>query len=61
MYGDEVKQLTVSDIELLSCDMGGIYDIMFQKGRLVAGVTEVDDQNTAVQAAIDLSRQLRPE
>lgn len=61
LYGDEVNRLTVGGIELLSCDMGGIYDIMFQKGRLVAGVTEVEDQNTAVQAAIDLWRQLQPE
>jgi hypothetical protein len=61
LYGDEVNRLTVDGIELLSCDMGGIYDIMFQKGCLVAGVTEVEDQNTAVQAAIDLSRQLQPE
>jgi hypothetical protein len=61
LYGDEVNRLTVDGIELLSCDMGGIYDIMFQKGRLVAGVTEVEDQNTAVQAAIDLARQLQPE
>jgi len=61
LYGDEADRLTVDGIELLSCDMGGIYDIMFQKGRLVAGVIEVEDQNTAVQAAIDLSRQLRPE
>jgi len=61
LYGDEVNRLTVDGIELLFCDMGGIYDIMFQKGCLVAGVTEVEDQNTAVQAAIDLSRQLQPE
>jgi hypothetical protein len=61
LYGDEANRLTVDGIELLSCDMGGIYDIVFQKGRLVAGVIEVEDQNTAVQAAIDLSRQLRPE
>ena len=61
LYGKEANLLTVNDIELVSCDMGEINDIVFQKGRLVAGVTEVEDQNVGLQAAIDLWRQLQPE
>lgn len=60
-YGKEVRQLTVDGIELVACDMGGINDIVFQKGRLVAGVTGVEDQKVGVQAAVDLWRQLEDE
>ncbi len=60
-YGKKVRQLSVDGIELVSCDMGGINDIVFQKGRLVAGVTGVEDQKVGVQAALDLWRQLEHE
>jgi len=61
LYGKEADLLIVNGIELVSCDMGEINDFVFQKGRLVAGVTEVEDQNVGLQAAIDLWRQLQPE
>lgn len=61
LYGKQVKPLTVDGIELMVCDMGEINDIVFQKGLLVAGVTEVEDQQAGVQAAIDLWRQLQTE
>ena len=54
-YGEGVERLTVDGVELVSCDMGGSYDMVFQNGRLVGGVTGVDDQNIAIQAAVDLS------
>lgn len=60
-YGKEVIPLSVGDIELAACDMGGIHDIVFQKGRLVGGVTGVEDQRLGVQAAVDLWRQLEDE
>ena len=60
-YGKEVRQLTVDGIELAACDMGGIHDIVFQKGRLVAGVSGVEDQKVGVEAAVDLWRQLEDE
>ena len=61
LYGKEVNLLTVDGIELVSCDMGEVNDIVFKKGCLVAGVTGVEDQNAGVQAAIDLWKQLQPE
>jgi len=56
-----VHLLSVDGIELLSCDMGGSYDVVFQKGRLVAGVTEVKDTRLAIEATIDLWKQLQTE
>ena len=58
-YGKEVIPLSVGDIELAACDMGGIHDIVFQKGRLVGGVTGVEDQRLGVQEAVALWRQLK--
>jgi hypothetical protein len=54
-YGEGVERLTVDGVELVSCDMGGSYDMVFQNGRLVGGATGIDDQNIAIQAAVDLS------
>ena len=61
LYGKGVDILSVDGIELVSCDMDGSYDVIFQKGRLVAGVTEVEDKRLAVEATIDLWKQLQTE
>lgn len=57
-YGEGAKSLTVDGLELVSCDMNGSYDVVFQKGNLVGGVSAVAEQSLAIQAAIDLWRQL---
>jgi hypothetical protein len=61
LYGKGVDIHPEDGVELVSCDMDGSYDIVFQKGRLVAGVTEVKDRRLAVEATIDLWKQLRTE
>ena len=60
-YGEGVKSQTVDGVELVSCDMDGSYDVIFQKGNLVGGVSAVKEENLAIQAAIDLWRQLHYE
>ena len=60
-YGEGVDRLSVDGIELLSCDMGRYYDVIFQKGCLAAGVTGVEDNELAIRAAIDLWKQLQVE
>jgi hypothetical protein len=60
-YGESVERQTVDGVELVSCNMGGSYDIVFQKGRLLAGVTAVENQKTALEAAVDFWRQLNVE
>ncbi|UCC22957.1 MAG: hypothetical protein JSW23_02495 [Planctomycetota bacterium] len=60
-YGKGVKQLTVEGIEMAACDMGGVHDIVFRKGRLVGGVTEVEDQEVGIEAAVELWRQVEDE
>ena len=57
-YGKGVKSLTVEGVELVSCDMNGSYDVVFQKGNLVGGVSAVEEESPAIQAAIDLWKQL---
>jgi len=57
-YGKGVKRLEVAGVKLLRCDMGGTFDVVFRKGRWVAGVVAVADPDTAVQAATDLWTQL---
>jgi hypothetical protein len=60
-YGEGVKSLTIDGVEVVSCDMGGSFDVVFQKGRLVGGVSAVENQSLAVEATLDLWRQLRDE
>jgi hypothetical protein len=60
-YGKGVELLSVDGIELLSCDMGRYYDVIFQKGCLAAGVTGVKDKELAIGTAIDLWKQLQVE
>jgi hypothetical protein len=61
LYGRNTEQLNINGAELMSFDMGGIYDVVFQKGTLVAGVTEAQDRDVAIQAAVDLWRKLKTE
>jgi len=60
-YGKGADSLTVAGTEFLMCDMGNAFDVVFQKGRLVAGVTAARDRTKAVEAATDFRRQLREE
>jgi hypothetical protein len=61
LYGQNIEQLKTSGVELMSFDMGDIYDVVFQKCTLVAGITGVEDQDVGIQAAVDLWRQLQTE
>jgi len=45
----------------LVCELGDAYDVVFQRGRLVGGVTSVADRDLAVAAATDLCEQARQE
>lgn len=57
-YGRAAETLVAGGMKLIRCDMGRTFDVIFAKGRLVAGVTAVGDSGLAVQAAIDLGREL---
>jgi len=61
LYGQNIEQLNINGVELMSFDMGDIYDVVFQKGTLVAGVTEVEDEDVGIQAAVDLWKHLQTE
>jgi len=58
-YGKGVERLRVEGVNLVSCDMGGSYDVVFQKGLLIGGVSSVDDRSLAVRVAVELWQQLR--
>jgi hypothetical protein len=60
-YGEDAKHITVDGLDLTLCDMDGTYDVVFQNGRLVAGVSAVEDQDTAIQVSVDLWKKLRDE
>jgi len=57
-YGDAVEHATEGGIEMVVCDMGEYYDIVFQKGCLAGGVTSEPDRLEAIQAAVDFWREL---
>jgi len=58
-YCKGVDRIRKGPVELVICDMGGNYDIIFQKGRLVGGVSSVDDRTLAMQVAIDLWKKVK--
>ena len=58
-YGKNVSHLTEDGVEFTICDMGGTYDVIFQKGSIVGGVITVKNRDLALRAARDFRRQLR--
>ena len=64
-YGVGVEETTVAEswgrYRLLTCDLGGAFDVVFQRGRLVGGVTSVADRDLAITVAMDLCERTRHE
>jgi hypothetical protein len=58
-YGQGIERLKTGAVELVSCDMGDSYDVVFHKDRLMGGVLAVEDRGLAIRVAIDLWHQLR--
>jgi hypothetical protein len=58
-YGEGIDRLKSGEVELVSCDMGGSYDVVFNKGRLIGGVSSVEDRGLAIRVAIEIWEQLR--
>jgi len=58
-YGRGIERLKVGEVELVSCDMGDSHDVVFQKGLLMGGVSDVEDRGLAIRAAIEIRQQLR--
>ncbi len=57
-YGKGCDRLKGGEVELVSCDMDGSFDVVYTKGRLVGGVASVADRRLAVKAAIEMREQL---
>jgi len=60
-YGKGIDRLKAGEVELVSCDMGGSYDVIYQKGRLIGGVSYVEDRGLAIRVAIEMWEKLRLE
>lgn len=60
-YGKGVEPVSADGFEVLVCDMGRYYDVIFQKGSVVGGVTGLKDKTLAVEASIDFWKQLAVE
>jgi len=57
-YGKKVYRHKIEEVELVSCDMGENYDVIFHKGHLIGGVVSVENQELAFRAAIEIWKQL---
>ena len=57
-YGQGSERVSGDDVAFVVCSMDDAYDVIFQKGLLIGGVTSVDDRSLAVKAAGTLWRQL---
>ncbi|MBN2325750.1 MAG: hypothetical protein JXR73_01260 [Candidatus Omnitrophica bacterium] len=57
-YGKAAKRTIIENTELTVCDMNGRYDVLCQKGALVIGVYNVENQKLAIQTTVELRRQI---
>jgi len=55
-YGKQAHHLTMDGESFFICDMGGSYDVVFQKGSLMGGVVAVKNRELALQVAMDMRR-----
>jgi hypothetical protein len=60
-YGLGFKRMIKNGAEFVLCDMGGTFDVIFQKGKSVSGVISVNNRIRAIEIAYDLWIQLRME
>ena len=58
-YGQGYKRTIKNGAEFVLCDMGGTFDVIFQKGRIVSGVISANHQVRAIEIASDLWIQLQ--
>jgi len=57
-YGRGIEHLKVGELELVACDMEGGFDVIFHKGDMVGGVSDVEDRALAIRSAAELRQQL---
>lgn len=57
-YGSGASACTVAGIKVTLGDLGGTYDLVFQSGKFVAGVSMAPDQAAAERLAADLAQRL---
>lgn len=58
-YGQGFKSMMKKNAEFVLCDMGGTFDVIFRKGRVVSGVISANTQVSAMEIAYDLWVQLQ--
>ncbi len=58
-YGQGYKRTKIDGAEFVLCDMGGTFDVIFQKGRIISGVISANHQVRAIETASDLWIQLQ--
>ena len=57
-FGEGVDEVAVNGVKLVTCNMGGMYDVVFHNGQLMGGVSSVEDRDLAARSAIELWKQL---
>lgn len=50
-YGQGFEEHSLGGVPAVLCDMEGVFDVVFQKGRFVGGVTSVANPDTAITFA----------
>jgi hypothetical protein len=55
-YGNGFKDQAINGTPGILCDMRGVFDILFHKGKIVCGILSVDDPATAYASALKLTK-----
>jgi hypothetical protein len=58
-YGRGNRMERVGEADYVVCDMGGVFDVVSTKGHRVCGVTDVEDRDRALAAAVEFCQALR--
>ncbi|MBT4269467.1 MAG: hypothetical protein HN580_15195 [Deltaproteobacteria bacterium] len=58
-FGRGAETITENEMEFLVCNMDGTFDVVFQSGLIMGGVTAVTDRSLAIQAAKAFRKQVR--
>ncbi len=58
-FGRGAEAIIDGNMKFLVCNMGGSFDIIFQEGRIMGGVTAISDRSQAMKTAVQFRKELR--
>ncbi len=58
-FGQGAEFVDEGNLTFLVCDMNGLYDVVFQEGQLLGGITAIADKTCAIETGIQFRKAVR--